>query len=134
MNKSFVATSLVIASLGLSGCVSNPLTESISSLQVCTESARILTDMEEVLRLALANPLAASTYTERLTELSDEFRALAPQEPTLAAAHGDLSAQIDVVLETVANPSISGVADLPTVIAESQIALMDYTAACTPGG
>jgi hypothetical protein len=90
--------------------------------------------MEEVLRLALANPLAASTYTERLTELSDEFKALAPQEPTLAAAHGDLSAQIDVVLETVANPSISGVADLPTVIAESQIALLDYTAACTPGG
>jgi hypothetical protein len=134
MNKSFVATSLVIASLGLSGCVSNPLTESISSLQVCTDSVRILTDMEEVLRLALANPLAANTYTDRLTELSDEFKALAPQEPTLSGAHGDLSAQIDLVLETVANPSVAGVADLPTVVAESQMALMDYTAACTPGG
>jgi hypothetical protein len=134
MNQRFTVATIVIASLGLSGCVSNPLSDSISSLQVCTESARILTDMEEVLRLALANPLAASTYTERLTELSDEFKALAPQEPTLAAAHGDLSAQIDLVLETVANPSISGVADLPTVIAESQIALLDYTAACTPGG
>jgi hypothetical protein len=134
MNKSFVATSLVIASLGLSGCVSNPLTESISSLQVCTDSVRILTDMEEVLRLALANPLAANTYTDRLTELSDEFKALAPQEPTLSGAHGDLSAQIDLVLETVANPSVAGVADLPTVAAESQMALMDYTAACTPGG
>jgi hypothetical protein len=134
MQRQLTAAALVLASLGLTGCVSNPLSESISSLQVCTESVRILTEMEDVLRLALANPLAADTYTDRLTELSDEFKALAPQEPTLAAAHGDLSAQIDVVLETVANPSISGVADLPTVIAESQIALMDYTAACTPGG
>jgi hypothetical protein len=133
MNKRLVATSIVFASLGLSGCVSNPLTESISSLQVCTDSLRILTDMEEVLRLALANPLAASTYTERLTELSDEFKALTPQEPTLLEAHGNLSARIDHVLETVANPSLAGVADLPTTIAESQIALMDYAAACTPG-
>ena len=134
MNTRLATASLLIASLGLTGCVSNPLTDSISSFQVCTESVRILTGMEEVLRLALANPLAASTYTERLTELADEFKALAPQEPTLATAHDDLSAQIDVVLETVKNPSISGVADLPTVIAESQIALLDYTAACTPGG
>jgi catechol 2,3-dioxygenase-like lactoylglutathione lyase family enzyme len=74
------------------------------------------------------------TYTERLTELSTEFKALEPQEPTLAAAHGDLSAQIDAVLNTVENPTISGVADLPTVVAESQIALMDYVDACTPGG
>ena len=134
MNQRLTVATLVVASLGLTGCVSNPLSDSISSLQVCTESARILSDMEEVLRLALVNPLAADTYTERLTELSDEFTALAPQDETLALAHGDLSAQIDVVLETVANPSISGVADLPTVIAESQIALLDYTAACTPGG
>lgn len=134
MKKQLTAAALVVSSLGITGCVGNPLSESISSLQVCSESVGILTEMQEVLRLALANPLAADTYTVRLTELSDEFKALAPQEPTLATAHGDLSAQIDVVLETVANPSISGVADLPTVIAESQIALMDYTAACTPGG
>jgi hypothetical protein len=134
MNQRLTVATIAIASLGLTGCVSNPLSDSISSLQVCTESARILSDMEEVLRLALVNPLAADTYTERLTELSDEFTALTPQDETLALAHSDLSAQIDVVLETVANPSISGVADLPTVIAESQIALLDYTAACTPGG
>ena len=134
MNKRLATASLLVASLGLTGCVGNPLSESISSLQVCADSVGILTEMQEVLRLALANPLAADTYTQRLTELSDEFKALAPEEPTLAAAHGDLSAQIDLVLETVANPSISGVADLPTLIADSQIALMDYTEACTPGG
>ncbi len=134
MKKQLTAAVLVVSSLGITGCVGNPLSESISSLQVCADSVGILTEMQEVLRLALANPLAASTYTDRLTELSDEFKALAPEEPTLSAAHGDLSAQIDLVLETVANPSISGVADLPTLIADSQIALMDYTAACTPGG
>ena len=134
MKKQFAAVALVVSSLGISGCVGNPLSESISSLQVCADSVGILTEMQEVLRLALANPLAADTYTERLTELSDEFKALAPEEPTLATAHGDLATQIDLVLETVANPSVAGVADLPTVIADSQIALMDYTAACTPGG
>lgn len=134
MKKQLATAVLVVSSLGITGCVGNPLSESISSLQVCSDSVGILTEMQEVLRLALANPLAADTYTERLTELADEFKALAPEEPTLATAHGDLATQIDLVLETVANPSVAGVADLPTVIADSQIALMDYTAACTPGG
>ena len=132
MKKRFLATTLVVASLGLSGCASNPLSESISTLQVCTESVRILTDMEEILRLAMANPLAAATYTERLSELGDEFQALAPQNPDLALAHGELSGRIDVLIETVENPSLSGVAELPTVIAESQIALRNYANACTP--
>ncbi len=132
MNKRFLATTLVVASLGLSGCASNPLSESISTLQVCTESVRILTDMEEILRLAMANPLAAATYTERLSELGVEFQALAPQNPDLALAHGELSERIDVLIETVENPSLSGVAELPTVIAESQIALRNYANACTP--
>lgn len=134
MKKQLTAVALVVSSLGVTGCVGNPLSESISSLQVCSESVGILTEMQEVLRLALANPLAADTYTQRLTELSDEFKALTPEDATLATAHGDLATQIDLVLETVANPSVAGVADLPTVIADSQIALMDYTAACTPGG
>ncbi len=134
MKKQLTVVAIVVSSLGVTGCVGNPLSESISSLQVCADSVGILTEMQEVLRLALANPLAADTYTQRLTELSDEFKALTPEEPTLAAAHGDLATQIDLVLDTVANPSVTGVADLPTVIADSQIALMDYTAACTPGG
>jgi hypothetical protein len=132
MKKIYAAATLVLASVAVTGCASNPLANSISSFQVCTESLRILTDMEEVLRLALANPLAAGTYTERLSELSDEFSALDPQDAELDTAHSNLSARIDVVLETVENPSVAGVAELPTAIAESQMALRDFTTACTP--
>jgi hypothetical protein len=132
MNKRFVATTLVITSLAVTGCANNPVADSISSLQVCASSVRILTGMEEALRLALANPMAAGTYTERLSELSDEFAALKPRDSELATAHTALSARIDVVVETMENPSASGLAALPAVIAESQSALRDYAEACAP--
>jgi hypothetical protein len=132
MGKRLVAVGITMGLLGLGGCASNPLSNSLSSLQVCTQSVGILTEMEEVLRLALANPLAASTYTERLSELSDEFAALEPLDQELAAAHNALSSQIETVLATVANPSVAAITELPTLVAETQIALLDYTEACTP--
>jgi hypothetical protein len=132
MNKSFVAATVLVASLGISGCASNPVSESLSSLRVCTESVRILSDVEEVLRLAMANPMAAGDYSERLGELSAEFQALEPQNPDLAVAHGELAARIGVVLETVDNPSVAGVAELPAALADSESALRNYVGACTP--
>lgn len=132
MKRSVIATTTIAAVLGLGGCAGNPLTDSLSTIQVCTESVGILTEMQDVLRLALANPLGAATYTDRLAELSDQFKALEPQDEALATAHGELSSQIDTVLQTVENPSVSALADLPTIIAETQIALLDYTEACSP--
>jgi hypothetical protein len=132
MKQRFVATSIVVALLVLPGCVSNPITEAISSLEVCTKSLRILTDMEEVLRLALANPLAAGTHSDSLVELSDEFKALTPHDADLATAHENLSSQIDLVLETVQSPSVSSLAELPAVITGSQGALLAYAEACKP--
>jgi hypothetical protein len=88
--------------------------------------------MEEVLRMALANPLATTTYAERLSELSTEFNALEPRDPDLDAAHSALGTEIEGVLEILENPSLSAVTELPAVIAQSRIALMDFTTACTP--
>ena len=132
MKPSLIASSLLVVSLGLGGCASNPVADTISSVQVCTESVRILTDMEEVLRMALANPLATATYAERLSELSAEFSALEPRDPDLDAAHSALGAEIEGVIDILENPSLSAVTELPAVIAQSQIALMDFTTACTP--
>lgn len=132
MNRRCVASALVAASLGLGGCASIPLADTVTSLQVCAESVRILTDMEEVLRLAVANPLATETYAERLAELSGEFNALEPTDAELQAAHSALGTEIEGALEILQNPSISAVAELPGVVAQSQIALMDFTAACAP--
>jgi hypothetical protein len=132
MLKRSVTATVMIAALGLTGCVNTAVSERISSLQVCAESLRILTEMEQVLRVALANPLEASAQAERLSELSGEFKALVPQEANLQAAHADVSARMDVVLETVQNPSLASVAELPAVIAQSQTALVNYAKACSP--
>jgi hypothetical protein len=132
MRKIAIASSLLVVSLGLGGCVSNPIADTISSVQVCAESARILGEMEEVLRLAVTNPLATATYAERLSELSDEFAALEPTDPELVEAHSALGAEIVGVVELLENPSLSLVSELPAVVAQSQIALMDFTQACTP--
>jgi len=132
MKKTFIGSSLLVLSLGLGGCVSNPLGDTISSVQVCAESARILSEMEEVLRLAVANPLATATYAERLSELSDEFAALEPTDPELVEAHSALGAEITGVVAILENPSVSVLTELPDVVAQSQIALLDFTKACTP--
>jgi hypothetical protein len=88
--------------------------------------------MEEVLRLAVANPLATATYAKRLSELSDEFNALEPRNAELSDAHSALGAEIVGVVALLENPSVSVLTELPAVVAQSQIALMDFTKACTP--
>lgn len=132
MKTPILASSLLVLYLGLGGCASNPFADTISSVQVCAESVRILTDMEEVLRMAMANPLATATYAERLSELSTEFNALEPRNPDLDAAHSALGREIEGVIEILENPSLNALTELPAVIAQSQIALMDFTTACTP--
>lgn len=132
MNTRVTAPAILVASLGLGGCANNPIANTVSTLQVCAESARILTDIEKVLRMAMANPLAADTYAERLSELFEEFTALEPRDEELLAAHSALSLQIDEVVKIVSSPSPSAVTELPAVVAQSQIALMDYTRAFTP--
>ena len=132
MRKTFIASSLLVVSLGLGGCGVIPLANTVTTLQVCAESARILGEMEEVLRLAVTNPLATATYAKRLSELSDEFAALEPTDPELVEAHSALGAEIVGVVELLENPSLSLLSELPAVVAQSQIALMDYTQACTP--
>lgn len=127
-----MAATFVLATLALGGCAGTPLSDSLSTVQVCGASVGILTSMEETLRSALANPMEAGASAERLTELSAEFEALSPTDETLAAAHAALGSQIDVILETVENPNAAGLAGLPTLIAESQTALQDYIQACTP--
>lgn len=132
MNTRAVASAVLVATLGLGGCATNPIADTVSSLQVCTQSVRILTDMEAVIRLAVANPLGAATHTARLAELSDEFAALEPRDAELQAAHSALGLQITRVQDALENPSIGSVTAMPALVAETQTALVDFTRACTP--
>lgn len=115
----------------LVGCSPQVVAETISTAQVCSESAGILGDMESLLVSAAANPLAFGTYLEKIEELSADFSALTPLPAELADSHGALSGNFEQLLTTAKNPSVADLAALPNLIADTQISLMDFEDSCS---
>ena len=64
----FLALTLVL----LSGCSPQSVAETVSTAQVCAESAVILGQMREVVVLTATNPAGFETYATKLGELLDE--------------------------------------------------------------
>ncbi len=87
--------------------------------------------MQSLLGSAAANPLALGTYLEKIGKLSAEFSALTPLPSELSAAHNELSSKFEELLLTVEEPSLGNLAALPTLVAETQIALMEFQDACS---
>ena len=121
---------LLVPGLLLSGCSPQAVAERVSTTQVCAESASILKDMREIVLLSATNPAGVATYAEKLGQLLDEFDALEPLEPNLKAAHTKVSASVNALLSTIADPSASALADVPTQIADAQIGLVEFVDAC----
>lgn len=115
----------------LVGCSPQTVAETISTAQVCSESAGILGDMESLLVSAAANPLAFSTYFEKIGELSSDFAALTPLPSELADAHDKLSSNFEALLEVAEQPSVAHLASLPNLVAETQISVMEFQEACS---
>ena len=115
----------------LAGCNPQVVAETLSTVQVCSQSAGILGDMQSLLGSAAANPLALGTYLEKIGELSAEFSALTPLPSELSAAHRELSSKFEELLSTVEEPSLGNLAALPNLVAETQIALMAFQDACS---
>ena len=125
------AAVVVAAGLFLSGCSPQAVAERVSTTQVCAESAGILRDMREIVLLAATNPAGVGTYAEKLGQLLDDFDALDPLEPELDAAHAKVSSSINALLDTISDPSVSALADVPTQIADAQIGLVEFVDACS---
>ena len=121
---------VLVPAFVLSGCSPQAVAERVSTTQVCAESASILREMREIVLLAATNPAGVATYAEKLGQLIDEFDALDPLEPGLKAAHTKVSASVNALLATVADPSASALADVPTHIADAQIGLVEFVDAC----
>ena len=115
----------------LAGCSPQIVAETISTAQVCSESAGILGDMESLLVSAAANPLALGTYLEKIDELATDFSALTPLPAELSEAHKELSSNFDKLLTTAEEPSVGNLASLPNLVAETQISLMEFQEACS---
>lgn len=127
--KAFLLLPIIVPVLA--GCSPQVVAETISTAQVCSESAGILGDMESLLVSAAANPLAFGTYLEKIEELSADFSALTPLPTELAEAHNELSSNFEELLTTAQQPSVGNLSSLPNLVAETQIALMDFQEACS---
>jgi hypothetical protein len=115
----------------LAGCSPQGVAETISTAQVCSESAGILGDMETLLVSAAANPLAFETYLEKIDELSADFSALTPLPTELSEAHDELSSNFEELLTIAQQPSVGNLSSLPNVVAETQISLLEFREACS---
>ncbi len=120
---------LVMATLV--ACSPQGVAETISTAQVCSESAEILADTESLLVSVAANPLAFDTYLGKISELSSEFAALNPVATEVDAPHAAVSEGFAQLIETAESPTVTSIGEPPNLIAETQIALMDFEAACS---
>lgn len=113
------------------GCSPQGVAETISTAQVCSESAGILADMESLLVSIAANPLAFETYLGKISELSADFATLNPIATEVDGPHAAVSAGFAQLIETAESPTVTSIGEIPNLIAETQIALMEFEAACS---
>ncbi len=123
----FLALTLAL----LSGCSPQSVAETVSTAQVCAESAVILGQMREVVVLTATNPAGFETYATKLGELLDEFDALTPLDPELKASHEKVSDSVAAIIVTLKDPSVPALQALPTEIADAQVGLMEFLDACS---
>jgi propanediol dehydratase large subunit len=130
--KSQVAAGIILVPLiFVAGCSPQTVVESISTAQVCGESALIMGRMQDMLRAVAADPTSFETYEVRLRELFDDFNALEPVNEELSAAQEQVAVGVNAIFETLGNPSMSGLSELPSQLAETQGAAAEFVRACT---
>ncbi len=117
--------------IGLAGC-STSVDAAIRDLEVCAQSAEILTEINEVVQLVGSNPLGLPTYKERVEELLGDFNSLEPGSEELRDAHIELGQKIQSILDIADNPSLGSVATLPQSLAEAELAAIDFVQICSP--
>jgi hypothetical protein len=130
--KSQVAAGIILVPLiFVAGCSPQTVVESISTAQVCGESAVIMGQMQDMLRSVAADPTSFETYETRLRELFDDFNALEPVNEELSVAHGKVAVGVNAIFETLGNPNVSALSGLPSQLAETHGAAMEFARACT---
>lgn|GEM_PF-624325 len=115
----------------LSGCSPQSVAETVSTAQVCAESAVILGQMRETVVLAATNPAGFATYATKLGDLLDDFNALEPLDPELNVSHEKVSRSVESIVVTLGDPTVAALAQLPTQIADAQLGLMEFVEACS---
>lgn len=128
--RRFLAAATIIP-IGLAGC-STSVDAALKDIEVCAQSAQILTEINEVVELVGSNPLGLPTYKERVEELLSEFNSLKPGSQGLRDAHIDLGQKIQNVLDIADNPNLNSIAMLPQALAEAELAAIDFASVCSP--
>ncbi|MDA7715882.1 hypothetical protein N8797_00750 [Pontimonas sp.] len=123
----FLALTLAL----LSGCSPQSVAETVSTAQVCAESAVILGQMRETVLLAATNPAGFETYATKLGDLLDDFDSLEPLDPELNFSHAKVSQSVESIVGTLGDPTAAAFSELPSHIADAQIGLMEFVEECS---
>lgn len=102
----------------------------VSMADTCASAAGIMREMGEVALLLTTNPLAASTYADRLDELSGELEALDSRDADLDAALDDVSMGVSGLIEVVRNRGSDALSVVPEQVAKTQLGFMAVGSAC----
>jgi len=131
LSKAVVAVLVGVMVAGVSGCsaVEDAQTR-VSMAGTCASAAGIMREMGEVALLLTTNPVAASTYADRLGELSGDLEALGSSDPELDTALDDVSMGVSGILESLRNPGRDSLAVVREQIANTQLAFMAVGSAC----
>ena len=117
--------------LGVSGCSAVEQVQTrVSMADTCASAAGIMREMGEVALLLTTNPLAASTYADRLDELSGELEALDSRDAELDTALDDVSMGVSGLIEVVRNGGSDALKVVPEQVAKTQLAFMAVGSAC----
>ena len=131
LSKAVVAALVGLIVVGASGCSAvEDVQTRVSMAGTCVSAAGIMQEMGEIGLLLSANPLAAATYADRLSELSTDLDALGSGDPELDGALDDVSAGVNTIIESLRNPGVEALGVIPEQIAQTQVAFMAVGTAC----
>lgn len=131
LSKAVVGVLVSVMVAGASGCSAvEEVQTRVSMADTCASAAGIMREMGEVGLLLTTNPVAASTYADRLSELSGDLEALSSSDPELDTALDDVSVGVLGILESLRNPGRDSLALVPQQIANTQLAFMAVGNAC----
>ena len=125
--KPLFAAAIAAFVTAASGCA---IVDTVTSADACEKASAVADDISEVSLLAITNPLGIETYAERLRESNEELKGLNPTESELASAFDRGTVGLDDLLDAIENPTAENLEDLPSTVAETQLAFLEAEQIC----
>lgn len=110
----------VVFGLALSGCGVGQQVELLTTGMACARAEILLGKMTNILIQIAANPIGSRTYVKRMRELSNEVSDIRSLNDELNSSLIDLSLGVNRILDSIENPGLNSLIEIPEGIADIQ--------------